>query len=408
MAILEYVKNLTGLNRSFRTQSTVSMMMRPLIFLGFYLALAALTFRGLNTYFSDDHDQRWVAVGLLSAFFILSVTCYWLTRRLWWYPHLYMTLQGGLTLGLLLLSPHLDYLAILYFLLSAQAMLLFSRQTGYLWLGSCTLAMAGALIYASGWRDALPLILLYGAGFYFFGSFATLTAQAEADRAELQEAHMRLQEYSTQAQELAVAQERNRLARDLHDSVTQSIFSMTLTAESARILLERDPARTAPQLARLQELAQGALEEMRSLIYQLRPADLADEGLVPAIHNHLATLKSREGLIVELHVEGEGRLPRDQGEGLLRIVQEALNNVSKHAQTKEAVVTLRMIDGLASLLIEDQGTGFDPTAIDGSKGHLGLASMRERAEMQGGKFEAESHPEQGTRILVGVPYIEGR
>ena len=174
-------------------------------------------------------------------------------------------------------------------------MLLFSRQTGYLWLGFCTLAMAGALIYASGWRDALPLILLYGAGFYFFGSFATLTAQAEAGRAELQEAHIRLQEYSTQAQELAVAQERNRLARDLHDSVTQSIFSMTLTAESARILLERDPPKTAHQLDRLQELAQGALEEMRSLIYQLRPTDLGEDGLIPAIHNHLATLKAATG-----------------------------------------------------------------------------------------------------------------
>ena len=110
--------------------------------------------------------------------------------------------------------------------------------------------------------------------------------------------------------------------------------------------------------------------------------------------------------MVELHVEGEGPLPRDQGEGLLRIVQEALNNVSKHAQTKEAVVTLRMMGDRASLLIEDHGIGFDPAGIDGSDGHMGLDSMRERAEIQGGKIEVESHPEQGTRILVEVPYIK--
>ena len=243
---------------------------------------------------------------------------------------------------------------------------------------------------------------------YFFGSFATLTAQAEAARSELQDAHEQLQEYAVQAEELAVAQERNRLARDLHDSVSQSIFSMTLTAESARILLERDPARAAPQLDRLQELAQGALGEMRSLIYQLRPTDAAKSGLVPAIRNHLSTLKSRDGLMVELHVEGEGRLPRDQEEGLLRIVQEALNNVSKHARTNRAVVTLRTVGGRASLLIEDHGKGFDPSFVGASEGHLGLASMRERAEIQGGTFGVESQPGEGTRIMVEVPHGEER
>jgi hypothetical protein len=114
------------------TENTVSILIRPLIFLGFYLALAGLTFRGLNIYFSDGHELRWVAVGLLLAFFILSVWCYWVTRRLWWYPHLYMALQAGLTLGLLLLPPYLDFWAILYSLLSAEAMLLFSQRTGYM------------------------------------------------------------------------------------------------------------------------------------------------------------------------------------------------------------------------------------------------------------------------------------
>ena len=286
-------------------------------------------------------------------------------------------------------------------------MLLFSRRTGYLWLSVFILVMAGALISTTGWRDGLPLVLLYGAGFYFFGSFATLTARAEADRAELQGAHRRLQEAAKQAEELAVAEERNRLARDLHDSVTQSIFSMTLTAESARILLDRDPAQTAPLLARLQELAQGALGEMRSLIYQLRPTYVAEEGLVPAIHNHLATLKSRDGLMVDLHVEGEGRLPREREEGMFRIVQEALNNVSRHAMTDRAVVTLRMVDGRASLLIEDLGVGFDPSLVGRSEAHVGLASMRERIEMQGGTFKVESRPGEGTRVTVEVSYTEG-
>ena len=111
---------------------------------------------------------------------------------------------------------------------------------------------------------------------------------------------------------------------------------------------------------------------------------------------------------MELHVEGEERLPRDQQEGLLRIVQEALSNVSKHARTDRAVVALKMKDGKASLSIEDRGAGFDLSLVEPREGHLGLASMRERAEMQGGTFKVDSQPEKGTRIMVEVPYNEGR
>ena len=406
-AIRERVGDATGLNRSLGSETTVSIMMRPVVYLTYYLAFGAIAFRGLNTYFSDDLEMKWAATALLLAFFLLSLGCYWLTVQLRWYPHLYMTMQGGLALGLLLLPPHFDYFSILYFLLSAQAMLLFPQRVAYGWLGVFVGAMAGALLSTSGWREALPLILLYGAGFYFFGSFATLTARSVAARGELQEAHSQLQEYADQAEELAATKERNRLARDLHDSVTQSIFSMTLTAESARILLERDHTKVAPQLERLQGLAQDSLAEMRSLIHQLRTPDGETEELVPAIQQHLDSLKSREGLTVDFHVEGEGRLPREQQEGLLRIVQESLNNVLKHAQTDRAVVTLKVMEGKASLLIEDRGVGFDTSFVEPRDGHLGLASIRERTEMQGGTLKIESSPGEGTRIIVEVPYSQG-
>ena len=285
--------------------------------------------------------------------------------------------------------------------------LLFPQRAGYVWIGIFVATMAGALIGTSGWREGLPLSLLYGAGSFFFGSFATLTAESEGARAELQEAHSQLREYADQAEELAVTQERNRLARDLHDSVTQTIFSMTLTAEAAKILVERDHTKVGPQLERLQTLAQDALSEMRSLISQLHTTGEAAEELVPAIRRHLATLKDREGLSVELQVEGEASLPREQQQGLLRIVQEALNNVSKHAQTNTAVVELKIMDGKASLLIEDRGAGFDPALVQASVGHLGLGSIRERTEMQGGTINIESSPGQGTRIIVEVPYTQG-
>ena len=403
-AIREQVKDATGLNRSLESETTVSIMMRPLVYIAYYVVFGAIAFRGINTYFSDDLEKQWPASALLLAFLLLSLGAYWLTIHLRWYPHLYMLLQGGLALSLLLLPLHFDYFSILCFLLSAQAMLLFPQRIAYVWLGIFVAAMAGALLGTGDWREAFPLIFLYGSGIYFFGLFATLTARSVAARGELQKAHSQLQEYAYQAEELAATKERNRLARDLHDSVTQSIFSITLTAESARILLERDHTKVAPQLERLQDLAQDSLAEMRSMIHQLRTTDGETEHLVPAIRQHLAALKDREGLYVEFQMEGDGQVPSSQREMLLRIVQEALNNVSKHAQTDAAEVTLKLLDGKALLVIEDQGVGFDPDSVEARDGHLGLASIRERTELQGGTLSIESSPGAGTRIMIEVPY----
>ena len=290
-----------------------------------------------------------------------------------------------------------------YFALSGLVMVQVSPRTGFLWLGIFALATTGALIYADGWRESLPPVVLSGAGFLFFGSFAAVTAEADRARQELLRAHRQLQEYAAQAEELAVAEERNRLARELHDSLTQSLFSMTMTAEAARIALEQDPAQVAPHVARLSALAQSALDEMRSLISQLHP--VTDDGLVQALHKHLAALEIQEGLTVELRVEGGPHLSREQQKGMFRIVQEALNNVSKHDRTDKAAVTLRTATGAVSLLIEDNGVGFDPYRIEPDGRSMGFRSMRERAEIQGGSLSVESSPGQGTRIRVTVPSI---
>jgi len=241
------------------------------------------------------------------------------------------------------------------------------------------------------------------------------TAREEAEAArqegqklltELQEAHRQLQLYAAQAEELAATKERNHLARALHDSVTQTIFSITLTAKSARMLLDKAPDQVATQLDHLQELAQGALAEMRALIFELRPPAVEEEGLVSALRKHLAALKSREGLEVDLQIEGERRLPGIQERRLFRIVQEALNNVVKYAQSDHAEITLTIADDRVLLLVEDKGIGFDPAAIEPGQEKMGLSSMRERAEMLGGTFQVDSQPGAGTRIKVEVPQVE--
>ena len=231
----------------------------------------------------------------------------------------------------------------------------------------------------------------------------TLQARLE----ELQEAHNQLQEYAAQAGELATVQERNRLARELHDSVTQTIFSMTLTTEAAHILLQRDPTQAASHLDRLQQLAQGALNEMRSLIQQLPPLAGQDQGLVIALRAHLRTLEESDGLKVELQVDSESQLPPEHEEGLFRIAQEALNNVSKHAQTDRAAITLTITSDRASLLIEDKGAGFDDSGQSAPGEGFGMTSMRERVDILGGDLEIRSSPGEGTTVLVNVPLTHG-
>ncbi|NTU84168.1 MAG: GAF domain-containing sensor histidine kinase, partial [Chloroflexales bacterium] len=206
------------------------------------------------------------------------------------------------------------------------------------------------------------------------------------------------------AQSAAVLEERNRLARELHDSVTQQLFSMTLTSQAARAQLERNPQRVAAQLERLQETSTTALAEMRALIFQLRPPALRDQGLVAALQQHAQLTSRREGITIGLSVVGDERLARGSEQALYRIVQEALNNVIKHANAKTVQVTLEFANDHISVRVTDDGQGFDPNSTPTGDGrHLGVLSMRERAAEIGGTMEIRSSVGSGTEVIVTVP-----
>lgn len=206
------------------------------------------------------------------------------------------------------------------------------------------------------------------------------------------------------AQEAAVLEERSRLARDLHDSVSQQLFSMTLTAQAARVQIEKNPARTAAQLERLQETAAAALAEMRALIFQLRPPGLSEQGLIAALQQHVAALGRREGLTVHLEISGEERYARGVEQAIYRIMQEALNNVVKHAGACNVAIALDLQPDRTTLRVADDGAGFDLAVLEPSNGrHLGLISMRERAAEIGGSLNLHSCPGQGTEVMVVVP-----
>lgn len=205
-----------------------------------------------------------------------------------------------------------------------------------------------------------------------------------------------------QAEQLAVMEERERLAHDLHDSVSQSLYSLTLLAEAARRLIRAGEAeRAADHLTRLGETAHDALKEMRLLVYRLRPPALEQEGLVGAIQQRLGAVERRAGVKAHLLVSDTIKLPAPVEEGLYRITQEALNNALKHAMASSVSVHIQVVDGRVGLEVSDNGVGFDPEAPDHREG-MGLASMRERAKKLGGTLGVASTPGQGTRVCVWV------
>ena len=213
----------------------------------------------------------------------------------------------------------------------------------------------------------------------------------------------RLQE---RALSLAVVEERNRLARDLHDSVTQSLFSMNLTIEAARLLLHLDTAAAERQLVNLSDRTKETLAEMRNLIYSLRPAEMEDQGLIVALKRWGERVRHEHLLPVEVLIEGSVRLrlTEVQERELFRVAQEALNNVVKHAQATQAKVRLNATPGGITLTIEDNGLGF-ATSIPLRADAFGTRGMRERVKLLGGEFGITSQLGQGTKVLITIPRI---
>ena len=227
----------------------------------------------------------------------------------------------------------------------------------------------------------------------FIGAHGAARDVSERDRLE--------RDLRRQAGELAAGEERAHLARELHDSVTQALFSMTLVSRSVELLLDRDPDAARAQLAQLRDLQREALAEMRALIFELRPGNLEQDGLTRALRTHTAALQGRIGLPVVVESTLDERLPLPIEEVLYRISQEALHNVVKHAGARQVRLELGRIASGVRLRIADDGKGFDPSRVP--DGHLGLAGMRARAEKIGARFSVKSEPGQGTTIEVVVP-----
>ena len=199
----------------------------------------------------------------------------------------------------------------------------------------------------------------------------------------------------------AALEERQKLARELHDSVSQALYGIALGAKTARALVERDPDRAADPLDYVLSLAEAGLAEMRALIFELRPESLEKEGLVAALEKQAAALRARHEIRTDVDLCDEPETSLEVKQAIYRIAQEALHNTVKHARASAVRIKMRCAPGRIDFEIADDGVGFDP-GVD-FPGHLGLRSMRERASRLGGTLTIQGSPGAGTRICIRIP-----
>ncbi len=272
-----------------------------------------------------------------------------------------------------------------------------------------SLALNGVLVPPESAHSelAVPLIvkeqvigvqtLLHSRGGYYttrHAELATMFAQQAAVAIENARLYRQMQDKAT-------LEERQRLARELHDSVSQALYAILLNASTADEVFDDAPVQAHGLIRDVLGLAEGGLAELRALIFELRPESLEREGLVGALERQVAAVQARHGLHVRMQVAAEPDLPQPTKEAVYRVAQEAMHNVVKHARAHTLDLSLELRSAEVGLVVADDGRGFDATRD--FPGHLGLQSMRERAAAVGGSLEIRSAPGEGTLLRARFP-----
>jgi len=270
-----------------------------------------------------------------------------------------------------------------------------SREPRYVWMDG-SLTRSELIVPIRAKDEILGVLDVQSDRLNDFDEIDLVTMQSLADQAAVAIQNARLYE---QAQRVAVLEERQRLARELHDAVTQTLFSASLIAEALPTSWNRDAQEGLELLEELRRLSRGALAEMRTLLLELRPAALVEARLADLLRQLADAITGRERLPVTLAVEEIGPLPPDVHVTFYRTAQEALNNVVKHSRANRVEIGLRRVpEAGVELVVRDDGRGFDPGRVlsDG----LGLGIMRERAQAIGALLVVESELGCGTRVRL--------
>jgi signal transduction histidine kinase len=312
-------------------------------------------------------------------------------------PNLYFAAQV-LTLGLLFLlgSDNSDAFNFLFLMLCIHIAIVSTPRVAALWITLCygivnliTLAMRGT--------NGLYAVLFYAVTFFVCGFFGYTIQQVERARDRNQQLVDELQAAQQRLRELAVVEERNRLARELHDSVKQQVFAVSMQLGAARALLEEQNQAYVP-VTEAERLAKQAGAELTTLIRELRPPNLESKTLPEALQEYVTAWSRQNGIVAEVKADGVSTtIPLLSDETLFRVAQEALANVARHS--KAGHVTVELVDQGDDIVltVEDDGRGFDLGQVE--KG-IGLDSMGERLEAVGGRLDISSRTSGGTKVMA--------
>jgi signal transduction histidine kinase len=301
-----------------------------------------------------------------------------------------------------------NYFSILFFIMSAMVTLFFRRRYAILWIVAFSLVSAGSLVSLHGLADGLRSSLPNIAGYFFFGAFAEALRQAQLAREhnarlleQLRSANEQLQEYAGQVERLAVVEERNRLAREMHDAVGHRLTVAAVQLEGAQRLIPRDPERAGRMVGTVREQVRDALNELRQTVAALRRPEDTDLPLPEALQQLALSFQEATGVRVHLALPDDMHvLPSGHRLALYRAAQEGLTNIQRHAQAQDAWLNLSWEDLAVRLTVGDNGVGLGSSPQEPG---FGLRGLQERATQLGGHVCVEARPEGGTQISISLP-----
>jgi signal transduction histidine kinase len=325
-----------------------------------------------------------------------------------WRIHAYLVVHGGLVAALMLLQPGWTMYPVLYMTPITWAILTLPARPGIFWIAVYTATTGTSFAVGFNVWEGMIALFLYGVLYAFVGAFAHALARADATRresqallAELQEAHQQLQEYALHAEEMAVVQERNRLAREMHDTLGHRLTVAAVQLEGAQRLCASDAARAEEMVGTVREEVREALAELRSAVATLRAPIEADLHLRSSLQRLIASFEEATGLVVhQMLPEEMPPLPDAYRLAIFRTAQEALTNIQKHAGAKQVWLMLSSKDNAVSLLVGDDGQGVSLTK---ERAGFGLRGMRERAAQLGGDLHLEPRKGGGTQVSFRLP-----
>jgi len=387
----------------------------PLLQLAAGLGMLAAGAAGLAS--MQPGPGRWMALALLGLFAL----AYWVStsagrRGCTTLVAICVALQTGVVLLLCALDPAspatTNYFSVLFFIMSAVVTLFFRRRYAILWIVAFSLVSAGALVSLQGPADGLRSSLPNIAGYFFFGAFAEALRQAQLAREhnarlleQLRSANEQLQEYAGQVERLAIVEERNRLAREMHDTVGHQLTVAAVQLEGAQRLISRDPERASRMVGTVREQVRDALSELRRTVAALRQPEGTDLPLPEALQQLALSFQEATGLRIHLALpDGMRELPPGHRLALYRTAQEGLTNIQRHAHAQDAWLNLSWEDRAVRLTIGDNGVGLGPSPQESG---FGLRGLQERATQLGGHLCVEARPEGGAQISMSLPVPAG-